>query len=197
MVPYPAFDNASSRREDDSAAIRTDELVAFQISTNVSIRRFLNRVNSVIFDTKSQGRMTQANYVSWLLRTTQDLWAHHSALYRNVPDFLLTSIPRVQQQGSPAETLPTTPEVLQSAGLGNNPWNVVRLMGRYYAGQYIIHRPFVEYVLLNLESIPNHPHRSAILERCRSCFDGCRGFIMVFDVDPANSVTCLFAAGMV
>jgi hypothetical protein len=217
LIPYPAFEsttNARGREETEPSDEAKEELVAFQISTNVSIRRFLNRVNSVIFDTKEQSRITEANYVSWLLRTTSDLWTHHSAVYRNVPDFLLTSLPiatnnttpqQEQQQhvlhehGSPAELfLPASPEsTRRRTELGNYPWNVVRLKGRYFAGQYIIHRPFVEYVLLHMDTIESHPQRGEILDRCRACLEGCGGFIRVFDVEPANNITCLFACGMV
>ncbi|KZL73251.1 c6 finger domain-containing protein [Colletotrichum incanum] len=105
VVPYPALETpkqhknhtvTSSTPETDvtspasTSFYRTEELVAFQISTNAAIRRFLNRVNSVIYDSKDQSRMTRANYTNWLLRITEDLWSYHGALYRNLPDFLLT-----------------------------------------------------------------------------------------------------------
>ncbi|KAM0324850.1 hypothetical protein ACHAQA_007816 [Verticillium albo-atrum] len=208
IVPYPVQETPTRPRKDHSAhhlspgtmaavspasssVDRTEELVAFQISTNAAIRRFLNRVNSVVYDSKDQFRMTRTNYANWLLRITEDLWSYHGAIYRNLPDFLLTSRPK-KATGSPA-----TPGFPSVEELGNNPWNVLRLEGRYYAGQYIIHRPFIEYVLLNMEHFQTHPCREAILERCRMCLHGCKGFINVFDVDPTNSVTCLFAAGMV
>ena len=71
VVPYPAnatfsrhfnqFDTPST--DGGSQALesydRTEELVAFQISTNAAIRRFLNRVNSVVYDSKDQFRMTR------------------------------------------------------------------------------------------------------------------------------------------
>lgn len=174
---------------------RNEELVAFQISTNAAIRRFLNRVNSVVYDSKDQFRMTRSSYANWLLRTTEDLWSYHDAIYKNLPDFLLKSQPHAPHLGPPAS--PADAGAGSGQDMGNNPWNVRRLEGRYYAGQYIIHRPFLEYVLLNVDHFQTHPCREAILERGRMCLQGCRGFIKVFDVEPANSVTCLFAAGMV
>ncbi|KAF6811084.1 C6 finger domain-containing protein [Colletotrichum musicola] len=217
VVPYPAPETPRHRREHAAALsssstdqattptatsfYRTEELVAFQVSTNAAIRRFLNRVNSVVYDSKDQFRMTRANYANWLLRITEDLWSYHGALYRNLPDFLLTSQPRRrpgdQDSSTGAGGSPATPGIIRLEELGNNPWNVLRLKGRYYAGQYIIHRPFLEYVLLNVAHFETHPCKEAILDRCRMCLEGCRGFIDVFDIDPANSVTCLFAGGMV
>ncbi|KAI8293258.1 hypothetical protein K4K57_009272 [Colletotrichum sp. SAR 10_99] len=69
VVPYPAPETPKHRQEHAAAFstpetnptspatstfYRTEELVAFQISTNAAIRRFLNRVNSVIYDSKDQ-----------------------------------------------------------------------------------------------------------------------------------------------
>ncbi|TDZ16675.1 Citrinin biosynthesis transcriptional activator ctnR [Colletotrichum orbiculare MAFF 240422] len=211
VVPYPAPETPKHREEHAAAFstpeanptspaatsyYRTEELVAFQISTNAAIRRFLNRVNSVVYDSKDQFRMTRTNYENWLLRITEDLWSYHGALYRNLPDFLLTSQPRKRPDQENASS-PLTPGIIRVEELGNNPWNVLRLKGRYYAGQYIIHRPFLEYVLLNMAHFDTHPCKEAILERCRLCLEGCRGFINVFDIDPANSLTGLFASGMV
>ncbi|TDZ60843.1 Citrinin biosynthesis transcriptional activator ctnR [Colletotrichum trifolii] len=211
VVPYPAPETPKHREEHAAAFstpeanptspaatsyYRTEELVAFQISTNAAIRRFLNRVNSVVYDSKDQFRMTRTNYANWLLRITEDLWSYHGALYRNLPDFLLTSQPRKRPDQENASS-PLTPGIIRVEELGNNPWNVLRLKGRYYAGQYIIHRPFLEYVLLNMAHFDTHPCKEAILERCRLCLEGCRGFINVFDIDPANSLTGLFASGMV
>ncbi|GKT63833.1 hypothetical protein ColTof4_04589 [Colletotrichum tofieldiae] len=211
VVPYPAPETPKQHKnytvtistpEADvtspasTSFYRTEELVAFQISTNAAIRRFLNRVNSVVYDSKDQFRMTRANYANWLLRITEDLWSYHGALYRNLPDFLLTSQPRKMHDHENASS-PMTPGIIRVEELSNNPWNVLRLKGRYYAGQYIIHRPFIEYVMLNIADFETHPCREAILERCRMCLEGCKGFINVFDIDPANSVTGLFASGMV
>ncbi|KAL3291087.1 C6 finger domain-containing protein [Colletotrichum asianum] len=109
-----------------STFYRTEELVAFQISTNAAIRRFLNRVNSVIYDSKDQVRMTRDSYANWLLRVTEDLWSHHGALYRNLPDFLLTSQPRKRPDQENASS-PMTPGIIRVEELGNNPWNVLRL----------------------------------------------------------------------
>lgn len=206
-VPYPAnatfsrhFNPTDTPSADGSAHVlatydRTEELVAFQISTNSAIRRFLNRVNSVVYDSKDQFRMTRSNYANWLLRITEDLWSYHDAIYKNLPDFLLKShSPRARHSDADGSSPANTPG---SDLIRNNPWNVIRLEGRYYAGQYIIHRPFLEYILLNIDHFETHPCREAILERGRLCLQGCSGFIKVFDVDPANSVTCLFASGMV
>ncbi|KAK6213091.1 hypothetical protein QIS74_09093 [Colletotrichum tabaci] len=202
-VPTPDAD-ADAASPASTSFYRTEELVAFQISTNAAIRRFLNRVNSVVYDSRDQFRMTRASYADWLLRITADLWSYHGALYRNLPDFLLTSQPRRRPPGPPdhegassSSPAATTPGIIRVEELGNNPWNVLRLKGRYYAGQYIIHRPFIEYVMLNVAHFETHPCKGAILERCRMCLEGCKGFINVFDIDPANSMTGLFATGMV
>jgi hypothetical protein len=80
---------------------------------------------------------------------------------------------------------------------GNNSWNILRLKGRYFAGQYIIHRPFIEFIVLNMDNFETHPCKDAILKKSKSCLDGCMGFIKVFDVEIVNSLTCLFPTGMV
>jgi len=204
LIPYPEFSKAQ-QHSSPAASIQVpasesplppippsplagtrEEVVAFQVTTNAAIRRFLNRVNSVVYDNKEQYRAARANYATWLLRVAEDMWAHHTAIYRNLPGFLLTSLP------------PSPPDAASPGQqLGNIPWNVARLEGRCYAGQYIIHRPFVQYVLLNMPRFETHPCRDEILKRSRMCFDGCCSFIRVFDVEPANSITCLFATGMV
>lgn len=206
LVPYPDFNIGETRHESESPDIGADdvmtglssskeELIAFQISTNAAIRRFLNRVNSVVYDSKEQYRMARPDYATWLLRITSDLWAHHSAVYNNLPDFLLTSKPGIPSNEDPSS--PSTPGFIRSIRPTNNPWNVLRIQGRYHAGKYIIFRPFIEYVCLNLSHFDTHPSRVVILEKCRLCLEGCQGFIKVFDTEPANSITCLFATGMV
>jgi hypothetical protein len=207
IVPYPAnatfsrhLNNVDSPSTPEStralaAYDKTEELVAFQISTNGAIRRFLNRVNSVVYDSKDQFRMTRSSYANWLLRITEDLWSYHDAIYKNLPDFLLKSQPQHNRANGPDTASHASPSGKEN--FRNNPWNVRRLEGRFYAGQYIIHRPFLEYILLNIDHFNTHPCREAILERGRLCLQGCSGFIKVFDTDPANSVTCLFASGMV
>ncbi|KAH8660475.1 hypothetical protein BX600DRAFT_383208 [Xylariales sp. PMI_506] len=211
LVPYPVFEHETRRATDANAPhsgsvdihnhVATDqdqELFGFQISTNASLRRCLNRVNNVIYDVKEQSRITQPENVAWLLRVTQDLWAHYSALHRNVPDFLLTSAALGNdQQSNVFDITSSSPQSSIDGNLSNNPWNVVRLRGRYFAGQYIIHRPFIEYVLRNSEHLDANPFKSTVFDKCRACLEGCRGFIKTFDVDPANSITCLFASGMV
>ncbi|KAI8657116.1 Zn(2)-C6 fungal-type domain-containing protein [Fusarium keratoplasticum] len=197
LVPYPIQGaprgksaETTTPRPEPASLDPAEELVAFQISTNAAIRRFLNHVNSVVYDSKDHFRMTRTNYANWLLRTTDDLWSYHSTIYRNLPDVLLS---RAEEQQHPGEEAsPGT-----SRRLGNHAWNIVRLQGRYYAGQYIVHRPFIEYVLLNVGHFHTHPCKEAILERCRMCLEGCKGFIGVFDANPVNRITSLFASGMV
>jgi hypothetical protein len=201
QIPYPTFRAAADAMETDTVTSQHEELVAFQITTNASIRRFLNRVNSAVYNAKEQQRRQRdrrAEHAAWLLRISQDLWAHHAAVYRNLPNFLLTSSEEVQNF-SPRSLLvgsPTAP-IDGMAPRGNNVWNILRLKGRYYAGQYIIHRPFVEYALLNTDHFSVHQYHDEILNGCRMCFEGCIGFFRVFDIEPSNSITCLFATGMV
>ncbi|TQN70501.1 hypothetical protein CSHISOI_04940 [Colletotrichum shisoi] len=143
-VPTPD-DDADAASPASTSFYRTEELVAFQISTNAAIRRFLNRVNSVVYDSRDQFRMTRASYADWLLRTTADLWSYHGALYRNLPDFLLTSQPRrrapdppdhegVSNSPTAMAAATTTPGIIRVEELGDNPWNVLRLKGRYSPG---------------------------------------------------------------
>ena len=201
LVPYPVFEiESDASAEADGSAAKASELIAFQLSTNVSIRRCLNRVNSVLFDSREQqARATQPSYISWLLRTTDDLWTHHTAVYLKIPDFLFTNDPsRSESPHQDYHQLPFPPSQRAdtNADMGNNPWNVVRLKGRYYAGQYIIHRSFIEFVLLNLNQFLAHPNKMTVLERCKVCLEGCAGFIGVFDREPLNGATCLFSAGI-
>ncbi|VUC29282.1 unnamed protein product, partial [Clonostachys rosea] len=194
LIPYPTVKElAGDRASAESVAIaRQEELVAFQITTNASIRRFLNRVNSTVYSPTEYLHDHGSDYATWLLRLTTDLWSHHAAVYNNLPDFLLTTYPN----DAPFADSPTA-HIEGLLPRGNNPWNIVRLKGRYYAGQYIIHRPFVEYALLNTERLESHPAKHSILNGCMMCIEGCAGFIRVFNVDPANSITGLFAGGMV
>lgn len=159
-----------------------------------------------MYNAKEQQRRQRdrrTDHAAWLLRISQDLWAHHAAVYRNLPGFLLTSNEEARDQTvfSPSSINPfadsPTARIEGMAPRGNNVWNILRLKGRYYAGQYIIHRPFVEYAVLNADGFGVHPKREQILNGCRMCFQGCMGFIRVFDTEPANSITCLFATGMV
>lgn len=196
-IPYPTFAASAI----DPAAAQHEELVAFQITTNASIRRFLNRVNAAVYNAKEQQRRqrgSQPDHSTWLLRVAEDLWSHHAAVYRNLPGFLLNNGEEPQDQVFSPSFLANSPttRVDGFAPRGNNIWNILRLKGRYYAGQYIIHRPFVEYVLLNADTFNTDLHRDQILDCCRMCLDGCMGFIRVFDSDSANSLTCLFASGM-
>ncbi|CAG1984046.1 unnamed protein product [Fusarium graminearum] len=207
-IPYPAFTTqnyAVSPSAPESSEMNStrsqEELVAFQITTNSAIRRFLNTVNSVVYDDKEQFRTRQSNYACWLLRISEDLWSHHSAIYRNLPEFLLTNS---SQDVSMAGTDTESPASLQSPTArirdlptGNNSWNILRLKGRYYAGQYIIHRPFIEFIVLNIDNFETHPSKDAVLKKSKSCLDGCVGFIKVFDVETVNALTCLFPTGMV
>ncbi|GKU06443.1 oleate-activated transcription factor 1 [Fusarium langsethiae] len=206
-IPYPDFTTQSypvspSAPESDMRSTRSqEELVAFQITTNSAIRRFLNTVNSVVYDDNEQFRTRQSNYASWLLRISEDLWSHHSAIYRNLPEFLLTAPSQDVSMagtdlGSPASLQSPTARI-QNLPTGNNSWNILRLKGRYYAGQYIIHRPFIEFIVLNIDNFETHPCKDAVLKKCKSCLDGCIGFIKVFDVEKVNALTCLFPTGMV
>lgn len=92
-IPYPTIKELSSDRESAElvAIARQEELVAFQITTNASIRRFLNRVNYSIYSPKEYLNEHGADDAAWLLRVTMDLWSHHAAVYNNLPEFLLTS----------------------------------------------------------------------------------------------------------
>ncbi|KAL6410986.1 C6 finger domain-containing protein [Ilyonectria robusta] len=192
-IPSPevqvAGTSPATSREDGN-----EELVAFQISTNAAIRRLLNRVHSMVYDSKDQFRMTRVEYVEWLLRVSEDFWSYHDTIYRNIPHFLLVSHP--DENHNHFASSPQTPGFSRLHGLRNNPWNVLRLEGRYHAAKHIIHRPFFDYVLLNMEHIQTHPDREVILQKCGLCLQGCRGFFSVFDVEEVNSMTCLFATGM-
>jgi hypothetical protein len=197
VIPYPdshtRLPNLAPGHASASPLIHQsqEELFAFQISTNAAIRGFLNRVNSVVYDNKEQYRTARPTYASWLLRISNDLWSHHEALYQNLPDLLLTSQPELLPRVHDSLTLN------DEVSSWNKPWNVIRLRGRFYAGQYIIHRPFIEFALLNIATFDSHPCRDDILKKGRMCLDGCRGFIELFGGQPANSLTGLFASGMV
>lgn len=142
----------------------------------------------MFYDQKDHFRMPRVEYVAWMFRVAEDFWSYHADVYRNVPEFLF--IPR-----SGVDTV--APDTAHHAEiLENNPWNVLRLKGRQYAAQHIIYRPFIDYVLLNSDQIDSHPEREAILQKCGLSLEACKGFINVFDVDEANSMTCLFATGM-
>ena len=206
-IPYPIFatetSNAclSASKSSENPTRGQEELVAFQITTNSAIRRFLNTVNSVVYDDKEQFRTRQSNYASWLLRISEDLWSHHSAIYRNLPEFLLTTssqdVPMTGTESTSPASLQSPTARIRDLPTGNNSWNILRLKGRYYAGQYIIHRPFIEFIVLNIDNFDTHPCKDAILKKSKSCLDGCMGFIKVFDVEVVNSLTCLFPTGMV
>ncbi|KAH7140067.1 hypothetical protein B0J13DRAFT_478509 [Dactylonectria estremocensis] len=197
VIPYPDFNIQHPQMSPDHAATSPpayrsqEELFGFQISTNAAIRRFLNRVNSVVYDNKEQYRAARANYASWLLRISDDLWSHHEAIYQNLPDILLMSQPRLMSSMNDSFT-----QMDDGIPSQNRPWNVIRLRGRYYAGQYIIHRPFVEFALLNISNFDSHPCKADILKKAKMCLDGCQGFVELFGTQPANSITSLFATGM-
>lgn len=178
-----------------------EELAAFQISTNVAIRRLLNSIHSMVYDSKDHFRMMRVDYVRWLLRVAEDFGSYHGTIYRSVPQFLLASSSLQWGSVNLSDAQPQLPDGAPSPSsaseLGSNPWNVLRLQGRYYASQHIIHRPFVDYVLLNMDQIQTHPDLEIILQKCKLCLEGCKGFISVFNVNEANSLTCLFATGMV
>ncbi|KAF5593394.1 3-oxoacyl-reductase [Fusarium subglutinans] len=190
-IPYPAFTAENHPISPDSSEARSqEELVAFQITTNSAIRRFLNTVNSVVYDDKEQFRTRRLNYASWLLRISEDLWSHHSAIYRNLPEFLLSNpsqdVPMTGADTSSPASLQSPTARIQGIPIGNNSWNILRIKGRYYAGQYIIHRPFIEFIVLNIDNFESHPCKDAVLKRSRSCLDGCTGFIkhLYYDCHP-------------
>lgn len=203
-IPYPAHADTTSQgplfpvtgsdTHITHCGYSSEELVAFQISTNAAIRRLLNRVHSMVYDSKDRFRMTRIGYVQWLLRVSEELWTYLDTIYRNVPEFLLVSQP-IMNQPMPVPPWQSSAFTKLSA-FCNNPWNVLRLQGRYCAAQHIIYRPFIDYVLLNMDHIEAHPDRDTILEKCGLCLEGCKGFFSVFNVGTANSLTCLFATGM-
>lgn len=188
QVPYPTRVASTSPPTPGLQPAADEELVAFQISTNAAIRRLLNRVHSMVYDTRDQPRLTRVEYVAWLLRVSDDFRSYHDTVYRSIPRFLLETHPRGAGNGNNTSA--------RGPGLGNNPWNVTRLEGRRHAAQHIIHRPFFDYVLLNMAHVPSHPDRDLILEKCALCLEGCAGFFDVFDVEEVNSTTSLFATGM-
>jgi hypothetical protein len=173
-----------------------EELIAFQISTNAAIRRLLNRVHSMVYDSSDQFRLARVEYVSWLLRVAEDFWSYHESIYNSIPHFLFLSKPEEHPEPLFNAGSPQSQQYSRIRGLSNNPWNVLRLKGRYEAAKHIIHRPFFDYVLLNMDHVQTHPNRDIILQKCGLCLQGCRGFIFVFNVETLNSVTCLFATGM-
>lgn len=187
----PTGGNGRESRRDEG-----EELAAFQICTNIAIRRLLNSVHSLVYDSKDHFRMKRVEYVRWLLRVTGDFWTYHGTIYRNVPQFLFVSMPPWRDNTHIPMSQPQSHHTPRTEGLGNDPWNVLRLQGRYYASQHIIHRPFVDYVLINMDHIQTHPDLDTILQKCALCFEGCKGFISVFNINEANSITCLFATGV-
>ncbi|CAJ0543767.1 Ff.00g039160.m01.CDS01 [Fusarium sp. VM40] len=202
LIPYPTEAIPTSKESHhttpdfehySSCGHQGEELAAFQVSTNAAIRRLLNRVHSIAYDSKDHFRMTRVEYVKWLLRVSEDLWAYHDTIFRNLPIFLLVSQPPLDGRAFVTDHSPGSP---RSGGLWNNPWNILRLQGRYYAAQHIIFRPFFDYLLLNMDHIETHPDKDAILQKCGLCLEGCKGFFSVFNVEEVNSVTCLFATGM-
>ncbi|KAL4881056.1 hypothetical protein BJY04DRAFT_218574 [Aspergillus karnatakaensis] len=77
VVPYPvqgaSFDSASDAPSPTHPSLdHNDEIIAFQISTNAAIRRFLNRVHSIIYDTEYQGHTTRPDHTQWLFRITDE-----------------------------------------------------------------------------------------------------------------------------
>ena len=169
------------------------DMGAFQISSNSAIRRFLNRVSAVTYNPKDDWRKeNHSTYAAWLLKVSAELLDHHQALHGNLPDFLLE--PQLSSSSSSSVGVEQYSAAHQSHV--NHDWNVSRLRGRYFAGLYVIHRPFVEYALLNPEHLDHNPLYQEIIEKCTLCFNGCQGFIETFHSPPANPMTNLFATGM-
>ncbi|PVH82098.1 hypothetical protein DL98DRAFT_530530 [Cadophora sp. DSE1049] len=181
---------------DHAARLRysTDSnLVAFQISTNSAIRRFLNRITAVMYNPhESWRKKDHTTYVSWLLKISNELQNHHEAIHSNLPHFLLSTDPQAFWHDDPGKgTL-----AADHREFSNHLWNVSRLRGRYCAGQYLICRASYEFVLLNPEAAASHPRGQEIMDKCRSCIQSCVDFVRIFGVKPINSTTNLFATGM-
>jgi hypothetical protein len=177
------------------------DLAAFQISANSAIRRYLNRINAVLYNPKESWRKrNHTAYATWLVKVSSELEAHHEAIHRNLPPFLLSTDTTDFAESSAYQSSQflqiNQTQQLNDKNLTSHPWNVVRLKGRYYAGQYVIHRPFVEYVLLNPGQFSNNPLKNDMLEKCKTCIGGCCGFVKVFTNKQANCTTNLFATGM-
>lgn len=166
-------------------------IAAFQISTNSAIRRFLNRITAVIYNPHELWRKRDhASYVIWLLKITNELQSHHEAIHNNLPPFLLsTDESMFGQHGR------STASGAEHQKYTNHLWNVSRLRGRYCAGEYLICRASFEFVLLNPDAV-HGPSGEELLRKCRSCINACVEFVRVFSVQPANSMTNLFATGM-
>ncbi|KAH7411086.1 hypothetical protein BKA64DRAFT_373122 [Cadophora sp. MPI-SDFR-AT-0126] len=168
-------------------------LVAFQISTNSAIRRFLNRITAVIYDPRESWRKKDhTTYVSWLLKISNELQNHHEAIHNNLPPFLLSTNPRAFLQDNSRKGT----SAADHRELSNHFWNVSRLRGRYSAGQYLICRASYEFALLNPKAVSSHPRRQEIMDKCRSCIQSCVEFVGIFSMEPVNSMTNLFATGM-
>ncbi|KAK0120787.1 hypothetical protein ONS96_010989 [Cadophora gregata f. sp. sojae] len=168
-------------------------LVAFQISTNSAIRRFLNRITAVIYNPhESWRKKDHTSYVNWLLKISNELQNHHEAIHGNLPPFLLSTDPRALWDDSSGTGI----SVADHREFSNHLWNVSRLRGRYCAGQYLICRASYEFVLLNPEAATSHPRGQEIMDKCRSCIQSCVDFVKIFSVEPVNSMTNLFATGM-
>ncbi|KAE9368400.1 hypothetical protein N431DRAFT_347452, partial [Stipitochalara longipes BDJ] len=202
LVPYPTSQPASVDLSDSSIdspmstspleAQQHQDLAAFQISANSAIRRYLNRINAVMYDPKESWRKkNHTAYATWLIKVSSELKDHHEAIHRNLPPFLL----RTDTADFPASIGYQHSETDQPRQT-SHPWNVVRLKGRYWAGQYVIHRPFVEYVLLNPAQFSSNPLKDEMLEHCKTCIGGCYGFVKVFANEQAICTTNLFATGM-
>ena len=178
LVPYPSSMPTNIELNDnlDDSPMSTSpqeakqhqDIAAFQISANSAIRRYLNRINAVMYDPKESWRKrNHTAYATWLIKVSSELKDHHEAIHRNLPLFLLrtdtTDFAMSEDfQYSERDQVRET----------SHPWNVVRLKGRYWAGQYVIHRPFVEYVLLNPAQFSSNPLKDEMLERCKTCING-------------------------
>jgi len=208
FVPYPSEPtpggmdvevNESSKGMDDgeSASPRNEtpylDFEAFQISTNSAIRRFLNRISAVVYDPKEAWRKhNPVSYGQWLLKINSELEAHHQAIHSNLPRFLLSTTSSDEWSRVSHSTCLQRDEKRAM----NHDWNATRLAGRFHAGLYVIHRPFIEFVLVNPSQYEAHPLRAELLDKCRLCLAGCAGFIKVFFTSQANCATNLFATGM-
>lgn len=216
MVPYPTSESWRTDSDTDMEVLDAEhsrnsaqdssrftnvnpsELAAFQISTNSAIRRFFNRVNAVIYNENEAWRKkNHETYADWLLKISDELAAHQDAIHRNLPAFLLTNeLPEIQQGEDQDHQRNSGDQKQVYNSFLHHSWNIARLKGRHCAGNYVIHRPFIEYVLLNPVQFDIHPSKLDILEKCRMCLEGCHGFIKIFSIEPANCTTNLFSTGM-
>lgn len=147
-----------------------------------------------MYDPKESWRKrNHTAYATWLIKVSRELMDHHEAIHRNLPPFLPHTDTGDFPDSNEHDYLERGRRQHRQT---SHPWNVVRLKGRYWAGQYVIHHPFVEYVLLNPAQFSSNPLKNDMLEHCKTCIGGCYGFVKVFADERAIRTTSLFATGM-